>query len=82
VNAVGQLLNAFSYRGVLKRGFALVRDQAGTPLRSAALIEAGQRLRIEFGDGEVAATAREESAPLGPRRSAAKPRGGAQGSLF
>jgi exodeoxyribonuclease VII large subunit len=80
--ALEQFLAALSYRGVLKRGFALVRDQAGTPLRSAALIEAGQRLRIEFGDGEVAATAREEPAPLGPRRSAAKPTGGAQGSLF
>src|SRR6185295_5507270 len=36
VRSAGQLLNAFSYRGVLSRGFALVRNQKGVPLRAAA----------------------------------------------
>ena len=31
-----QLLATFSYRGVLARGFALVRDRTGRPLRAAA----------------------------------------------
>ncbi len=34
LRSAGQLLAAFSYRGVLARGFALVRDGAGHPLRS------------------------------------------------
>src|SRR5215210_2795945 len=35
----GQLLAAFSYRGVLSRGFALVRDGADLPLRTAASVQ-------------------------------------------
>ncbi|HXW20610.1 MAG TPA: exodeoxyribonuclease VII large subunit [Roseiarcus sp.] len=80
--ALEQFLGALSYRNVLSRGFALVRDQEGAPLRSAAAIGPGQKLRIEFADGEIAATAREELAPAGPRRSGTKQTGGAQGSLF
>lgn len=53
----GTLLNAFSYRGVLERGFALVRDEAGAPLRSAAAIGVGQTIAIEFADGRVDAVA-------------------------
>jgi exodeoxyribonuclease VII large subunit len=53
----GSLLKAFSYRGVLERGFALVRDETGAPLRSAAAIGAGQNIAIEFADGGVDAVA-------------------------
>ncbi|MBS0245548.1 MAG: exodeoxyribonuclease VII large subunit [Proteobacteria bacterium] len=52
-----RLLAAFSYREVLKRGFALVRDDKGQPLRAAAQVSAGSRLDIEFADGHIAATA-------------------------
>ena len=38
-SATAQLLAAFSYRGVLARGFALVRDRAGRPLRTAAGVD-------------------------------------------
>jgi len=53
----GQLLAALSHRGVLARGFALVRDLAGHPLRAAATISPAQRLDIEFSDGRVHAVA-------------------------
>jgi exodeoxyribonuclease VII large subunit len=53
----GQLLAAYSYRGVLARGFALVRDAAGQPLRTAAAIGAGMAIEIEFSDGRVGARA-------------------------
>ncbi|MEO6945612.1 MAG: exodeoxyribonuclease VII large subunit, partial [Nitrobacter sp.] len=53
----GQLLAAFSYRGVLARGFALVRDDAGQAVRSASVVGSGARLSLEFADGRVAATA-------------------------
>ena len=53
----GQLLTAFSYRGVLSRGFALVRDAHGHPLRLAAAVQPGMTLDIEFADGRVGATA-------------------------
>ncbi len=56
-SGAAQLLEAVSYRGVLARGFALVRDEARMPLRRAAEIREGQALRIEFADGEVPAAA-------------------------
>jgi exodeoxyribonuclease VII large subunit len=57
---VGQsekLLAALSYRSVLARGFALVRDEAGHPVHAAASVGPNARLSIEFADGRVAATA-------------------------
>ncbi len=81
-----KLLAAFSYRGVLERGFALVRDGEGKPLRAASAVTGRMRLDIEFADGRVGAVADERgsgappSAPGKPR-----PRGGGssgQGSLF
>lgn len=57
VDHAGQLLAALSYRSVLARGFALVRDEAGHPLHHAASIGPGATLSIEFADGAVAATA-------------------------
>ena len=87
LTSAGQLLNAFSYRGVLRRGFALVRDAEGHPLRAASSIGEGTRIEVEFADGRVGATAdgltsSPSSAPSPAAK--AKPRGGAggQGSLF
>jgi exodeoxyribonuclease VII large subunit len=53
----GQLLAALSYRSVLTRGFALVRDEAGHPVHAAAAIGPGALLSIEFADGRVGAVA-------------------------
>lgn len=77
--ALGQLLGGLGYRSVLERGFALVRDAEGGPLRRAADVAAGAALSLEFADGRVDASAGEGIAA--PRR-ARKPRTGAQGSLF
>ncbi|MFN5042078.1 MAG: exodeoxyribonuclease VII large subunit, partial [Bradyrhizobium sp.] len=52
----GQLRSALSYRGVLARGFALVRDAHGHALHSAAAVGPNASLSIEFADGRVAAT--------------------------
>jgi exodeoxyribonuclease VII large subunit len=52
-----QLLTAFSYHGVLARGFALVRSETGKPLRSAAAVNPGARMDVEFADGRVRAMA-------------------------
>ena len=86
----GQLLTAFSYRGVLARGFTLVRDAAGQPLRAAGAVSSGMRLDIEFSDGRVAAVAGDarvtpaaEPVPLFPRRRRRSTGGNeGQGSLF
>ena len=82
----GELLAAFSYRGVLARGFAMVRDDKRRPLRTAAAITAGMPLEIEFSDGRVGARA-ESGAVIERPSPPSKPRtrrGGTsgQGDLF
>jgi exodeoxyribonuclease VII large subunit len=57
VERCGHLLTALSHRGVLARGFALVRDRRGRPLRQAAAVSSGMQLDIEFADGWVRAQA-------------------------
>src|SRR4051812_8652217 len=73
----GQLLTALSYRGVLARGFALVRDLSGHPVHSAAAVAAHARLSVEFADGNVGVTADADrpaaaAVPASPPRSAAR----------
>jgi exodeoxyribonuclease VII large subunit len=83
-----QLLGAMSYRGVLSRGFALVRDEAQRPLRRAAEVRQTQRLEIEFADGKVGAVAGGRVGPpltppaLLPRRRAKPGKDEGQGTLF
>jgi exodeoxyribonuclease VII large subunit len=93
-----QLLRAFSYQSVLERGFALVRDDSGHPLRSVTMVHPGMALDIEFGDGCVNATAEGVQGSISPpaaggstapkqrkpkRRTGGGSSGGAdQGSLF
>ena len=84
----GELLNALSHRGVLARGFALVRDLARRPLRHAAAVGAGMTIDIEFYDGKVRALAKSSSRPLTQKPEAAvndrgrRGKGSGQGSLF
>jgi exodeoxyribonuclease VII large subunit len=81
-----RLLIAFSYREVLKRGFALVRDGEDHPLRAADSVSRGMHLSIEFADGRVGAVAEGDAVPRpqpAPRRR--RRFGGGddgQGSLF
>jgi exodeoxyribonuclease VII large subunit len=82
-----RLLIAFSYREVLKRGYALVRDAAGHPLHAAADVSAGAHLDIEFADGRIGAVAEGEARmrpPPAPRRvrRGGGESGSGQGSLF
>jgi exodeoxyribonuclease VII large subunit len=87
IESAGQLLSAFSYRGVLDRGFALVRDGAGKPLRSAGAVTTGMPLDIELSDGRVDAIAGDarsmtpKPAPIRRRRRGSGDAPG-QGSLF
>ena len=81
-----RLLLAFSYREVLKRGFALVRDGEDRPLRAAASVARGMHLSIEFSDGRVGAVAEGEPvprpAPAPRRRRRILGSDEGQGSLF
>jgi exodeoxyribonuclease VII large subunit len=66
LTSAAQILAAVGYKSVLARGFALVRDENGAPVRRAADIVAPAALRVEFADGEIAVT-------TGGKSPAAKP---------
>ncbi len=50
-------LQAASPVSVLNRGFAIVRDETGRPVVRRAEVKAGQRLGVQFADGEAPARA-------------------------
>ncbi|MDT2020249.1 exodeoxyribonuclease VII large subunit [Methylocella sp. CPCC 101449] len=82
LRSLSQLLSSFSYRNVLARGFALVRDASGTPVRSVATVGPGAVLDIELADGHVSAQAEGEAPPRPAKPSRAPPVKKDQGSLF
>ena len=78
LETLGQLLDSYSFKGTLARGFALVRDGGGAAVQTAGATSPGQRLTIEFGDGRVAATVD----GAGGGRRVEKGHAGRQGSLL
>jgi len=64
LKSLAKLLESFSYRNVLKRGFTVVRNMDGVPLTSAAAAVPGLDVMIEFqGDDSRPATIKGEDAP-------------------
>ena len=61
LGALTSLLGALSYKAVLARGYALVRDADGLPVRSSEAAAAAARLQLQFADGAV--FARPEKGP-------------------
>jgi len=79
--SAAQMLDAVSYRAVIERGFALVRDESSRPVRRAGELRETQPIAIEFADGEVAAIVNGR-APSRKGRRSRKLAGEGQGSLF
>jgi exodeoxyribonuclease VII large subunit len=82
LDSSGKLLESFSYRKVLERGYAVIRDAEGHPVVSAAGAKPGAALAVEFGDGTAHVVVQGGSAS-----PASKPRkplssDGRQGSLL
>ena len=72
------LLDSYSYEHVLKRGFALVRDQDEQPLTSAAALSSGMALTLQFHDGRARALV--DGGSASPKRKTQKPE--KQGTLL
>ena len=79
IETAARLLEGYSYRGVLARGFAVVRDQRERPLTSAATVRSGAALSLEFHDGRAAARA---AGRPKPRRAKSENDGSGQASLL
>lgn len=82
--SLAKLLDTLSYKNVLARGYALVRDSAGDPIRSSKGIAPGTALGIQFGDGTIDAVASSGGtpAPVRSRKSSKKSDAPDQGQLF
>jgi len=82
--AEAKLLNSLSYHEVLRRGFALVRGDDGTMVRSVETAGTQQVIEIEFHDGRLT-TAVNNLAAHKPKSTKKLPRktiGDDQGKLF
>jgi exodeoxyribonuclease VII large subunit len=83
-----KVLETLSYRSVLARGFALVKDKDGAPIRQAEGMSIGTALAVEFHDGKVGAVSTTGSVPRSkpaiapPRRRRVTTPNADQGSLF
>ena len=82
--AQDRVLQSLSYRNVLKRGYALVRDEDGVPVKGAAELGPGRAIAIEFADGTVdAVTGSGGGTPRKkPAKAEAEKPATRQGSLF
>lgn len=82
LGAEGKLLEMLSYQATLRRGYALVRDEAGQLVRSSGQARTLPAIRVTFADGDVTAapTGGSGSAPPAKAKPTA-PKGG-QGDLF
>jgi exodeoxyribonuclease VII large subunit len=82
LEATTRVLDSVSYKGVLERGFVLVRGADGHVRRRAEAVAAGEALSLTFADGVREAVAGgTPSAKPAPKPRDTKPKPG-QGTLF
>ncbi len=69
----GALLESYSHKRTLERGFALITDNDGSAVKNATDVAAGMALSIEFRDGRVGAVATDSDTPPSDTPSKPKP---------
>ena len=62
LSAEAKLFAALNYTSVLARGFALVLDTKGQPVKQAAAVSPGQTLKIQFSDDTLTVQAAKKTA--------------------
>jgi len=79
-----QLLDAYSYQGVLERGYALVQNEAGDVVRSKDKVKAGEGVTLTFADGKRGAVIDGAAVKKAAPKAKPKPKAPAapQGDLF
>lgn len=82
LDRAGKLLEAYSYQGVLDRGYALVRDDAGKVVRTKSATKSGQAVELVFADGEVGAVIAGAAPRKPPKRKPAPRDDKKQADLF
>lgn len=77
----GRLNASLSYKAVLERGFVVVHDAAGAPVKRAAGLSAGDQVTLQFADASACAVIAGDG-PARPRPPRGARSSGGQGSLF
>ncbi len=68
-----KLLKGYSYQGVLDRGFALVLNEGGHPVRTTHAVSAGMALTVRVADGSFGAIVTGDGSEARPKPASAKP---------
>jgi exodeoxyribonuclease VII large subunit len=68
LNNVSKLLKSFSHENILERGFALVLNSNGMPVKSIGMIGTGDSLRVQVADGHFGAIVTTGLPPVKPAR--------------
>ncbi|MGN6774011.1 exodeoxyribonuclease VII large subunit [Rhizobium sp.] len=63
LTAQERILQSLSYKNVLKRGYAVVRDEDDRPVSLAAALSTGAAISIEFADGRIGAMTGDDASP-------------------
>lgn len=63
LTAQERILQSLSYKNVLKRGYAVVRDEDDRPVSLAAALSVGAAISIEFADGRIGAVTGDDATP-------------------
>ena len=82
LESLGKLLESCSYRKVLERGYAVVRDSAGHPVSSASAAAPGSAMNVEFSDGSVAVHVDGQIPPPKAERKPGRAKDDRQGSFL
>ena len=84
LDGLSRVLDSVSYKGVLERGFVLVRGSDGKVRRRAGGVKAGELLSLTFADGmrEAVAGGQPTEPPSKPTKPRIVKRGAGQGDLF
>ena len=85
LSQAARLNSSLSYKAVLERGFVVVHDASGAPVKRAATLGAGDQVSLQFADASTGAVIVGEGGPAKPRPKAApssKTPPAGQGSLF
>ncbi len=80
-----RMLDSLSYKSVLNRGYAVVRDANKKPISSSTAIKSGVSFSVEFKDGDLDAVAAGTAKQAAPKTSKAKSKPSTtenQGDLF
>lgn len=79
-----RLLGSLSYKSILERGYAVVRNEKDKPVASTTNIKSGDAFSVELKDGRISAVAAGGDVKAPTRKKTANPKtdGANQGDLF